>query len=77
MKDKNKIRDRKSYKEFKVILKSIKKEDIDTTLWKIFHLLDNKNAFGSQKISQYAAESLLLLIKDEILPYIPNKLEPK
>jgi len=68
MNNEDKIRNRVSYKEFKNIADAIKNEDLDTALWKIYKLLDNKGAFYSRTLALYASESLSLLIKDEIKP---------
>ena len=65
MSNEDKIRKRKSYMEFKDILDSIRNESSDVVLWKIYKMLDSRNAFGSKTASDYTSESISLLIKDE------------
>ena len=59
-----KVRGRKSYKDFKDLLLTINKGNETDVLRFVFNLIDFKRGFGSKTNSVYAEESLQLLIKD-------------
>jgi len=61
----NRVRKRRSYllwQELALFLS--KKPGVSRTLWRLFFLLDEKYAFGSQKAMAYAYESLQLYCRD-------------
>jgi len=61
-----KIRTRQSYSLFSYLYDFLKTEpDIREILWKFYNILDAKRSFGSETHSNYAAESLELLVKDK------------
>lgn len=59
------IRKRVSYQRFEKVYESIKDAPIDKQMFIIFNLLESYSAFGSQSASDYASESLDLLLKDK------------
>ena len=58
------IRNRKSYKDFDQLY-AILQEPKEKNLRFVFELLDKKQAFHSRMHSNYAKESLELLLKDK------------
>jgi len=61
-----KVRTRQSYSLFGDLYDFLKTEpDIREILWKFYSVLDAKRSFGSETHSNYAAESLKLLLKDK------------
>ena len=61
-----KVRTRQSYSLFGDLYDFLKTEpDVREILWKFYSVLDAKRSFGSETHSNYAAESLILLLKDK------------
>lgn len=59
------VKKRKSYRLWQELALFLsKKPGVSRTLWRLFFLLDEKNAFGSQKAAACAYESLQLYCRD-------------
>lgn len=66
--DENRIRKRGSYVEFDNFLSFLNtRPSKKKVLYKLHEIIDGRRAYGSQTNSDYALESLRLLIKDKKL----------
>jgi hypothetical protein len=61
------IRSRKSYEMFKRVMEILNQEPLDKkrVLMAVIHNMDAMKAFGSQTASDYAYESVHLILKEE------------
>ena len=65
MKNKDRIRKRKSYERFKLILEAISLNvSVDEKMKYIYLQMNDMYAFGSRKNADFALESLKLLLND-------------
>jgi type II secretory pathway component PulK len=63
---KERIRNRQSYRQFKRLLQFLNREPSKRTVLIAMHnLIDSYHGFGSQRNSDYALESIKLLLADE------------
>jgi hypothetical protein len=68
MNPEERVRSRKSYTLWSDLALFLKKRPgVGKTLWRLFWLLDNSKAFGTEQAAFYAHQSLVLFCKDNCL----------
>jgi len=64
----DRVRSRKSYKQWSELMDLLRqKPGVSRILWRLYFLLDDKGAFGSQTKAGHAYESLHLFCRDNEL----------